>query len=159
MKTLKRILAALALLFIAGQFVRPAKNIAARPSPDDIALHHETPPAVGALLAAACYDCHSDTTRYPWYANIQPVGWWLASHVEDGKKHLNFSAFASYTPKRAARKMEEIADTVNEREMPLRSYTVTHADARLSGDQIKLLAGWAETVRASILAKHGLSDE
>jgi hypothetical protein len=158
MKLLKKILLGLVLLFVAGQFIRPTKNIAAGPSANDITAHYPTPPAVKALLTTACYDCHSNTTRYPWYAEIQPTGWWLASHVEDGKKHLNFSEFAAYAPKRAVHKMEEVMDTVTEHEMPLSSYTLIHRDARLTDEQIKLLADWAETVRAKIVTQNGLED-
>ena len=157
-KLLKRILLVLVLLFIAIQFIRPEKNIADRPSGNDIADHYPTPPAVRQLLAAACYDCHSDTTRYPWYANIQPVGWWLASHVRDGKKHLNFSAFATYSPKRAAHKLDELTDELADNEMPLASYKLGHPDARLTPGQTRLLTDWADGLRAQILADNGLTD-
>ena len=106
----------------------------------------------------ACYDCHSNTTRYPWYANIQPVGWWLASHVNDGKQHLNFSEFAAYSPKRAAKKFDQIIDEVTDREMPLASYKLGHPDARLTNAQSKLLTDWAATTRDRVLADNHLSD-
>ena len=158
MKLLKKILLGLVVLFVAIQFFRPTKNIAARPSENDIADHYPTPPAVKQLLAVACYDCHSDTTRYPWYADFQPVGWWLASHVDDGKKHLNFSQFATYSPKRAAGKLDELIDEVTDHEMPLASYRLGHPDARLTPAQIKLLTDWADGVRQQILTANSLSD-
>lgn len=158
MKLLKRILLGLVVLFIATQFVRPAKNIAASPSADDITAHHPTSPEVRRLLTAACYDCHSNTTRYPWYAEIQPLGWWLAAHVDDGKRHLNFSRFSTYAPDRAIHKLEEVIDTVTTREMPLSSYTRVHTDARLTEAQIKLLTDWADAVSNRIIAHHKLAD-
>ena len=54
------------------------------------------PVNVMQILRRSCYDCHSDSTVYPWYAEIQPVGWWLNSHIEDGKRGINFNRFGSY---------------------------------------------------------------
>ena len=158
MKLLKKILLGLAVLFVAIQFIRPAKNIAPRPSENDLADHYPTPPAVQQLLSVACYDCHSNTTRYPWYADIQPVGWWLASHVNDGKAHLNFSEFTTYSPKRAANKMDQLIDEVTDHEMPLASYRLGHPEARLTPAQTKLLADWADSVRQQIVAANGLEE-
>ena len=158
MKILKFSLLVLAVAFVAIQFIRPARNIAAQPSPSDITALHPTPPAVKQLLAVACYDCHSDTTRYPWYANIQPVAWWLADHVTEGKRSLNFSAFGKYSPEKAVDKLEESIEEINDEEMPLPSYRLTHADARLTADQKRQLADWADTVRKRILAANGLTD-
>jgi hypothetical protein len=76
---------------------------------------------------------------------------WMDWHVREGKKHLNFSAFATYTPKRAAHKMEEAYEMVEKREMPLPSYTITHRDAKLTDEQIKLLADWARELETKIL--------
>ena len=157
MKHWKRILLGLAVIFAAIQFVQPAKNIAARPSANDIIDHYATPPVVKQMLEVACYDCHSNTTRYPWYANIQPVGWWLASHVNDGKQHLNFSEFSAYSPKRAAKKLDQIIDEITDHEMPL-AYKLGHPDARLTNAQSKLLTDWAATTRDRVLADNHLSD-
>src|SRR6267142_1784670 len=98
---IKKILPGLALLLVAIQFYRPARNLSAAPGPNDINVKHPLPPAVKTLLANACYDCHSNNTRYPWYADVQPIAWWLGRHIDEGKRHLNFSEFGRYPPKRA----------------------------------------------------------
>ena len=54
-----------------------------------------TPGNVQAILKKACYDCHSNESKYPWYANVQPFGWFLEDHIQEGRKELNFSTFAS----------------------------------------------------------------
>ncbi len=59
----------------------------------DITRAFPTSHRVKTLLQTACYDCHSNKTTYPWYAEYQPVGMWLEDHVKDGKKHLNFNEF------------------------------------------------------------------
>ena len=146
----KKILLGLLVVFIAIQFIRQSKNLGPAPGPADILAQHSAPAEVKQLLQTACYDCHSNSTHYPWYAEVQPVGWLLADHIKEGKQHVNFSAFASYTPKRATRKLEQCSDEVTEGGMPLASYKIAHPEARLSSAQRKLLADWFDSVRATL---------
>jgi hypothetical protein len=141
---LKKILLGLLVVFVGLQFYRPAKNVSAAPSPHDVLVKHPAPAEVSAVLKRACYDCHSNNTRYPWYAEVQPVRWWLDSHITDGKRHLNFSEFGTYTKKRAVDKFEETIDQVEQKLMPLPSYTWGHPEARLTPAEIKALVTWAE---------------
>jgi hypothetical protein len=145
----KKILLGLAAVAVGIQFVRPARNDAP-PGPDDLAALYPPPPAVKQLLESACYDCHSNRTRYPWYAQVQPVGWWLARHVDDAKRELNLSEFAAYSESRRAKKLLAISDEVTDRSMPLKSYTWIHRDAKLTDAQIKTLADWAESLAEKI---------
>jgi hypothetical protein len=140
---------ALGLLVVLGaiQFIRPARNVAAPgPNPNDLTALHPAPPAVKTILEKACYDCHSDTTRYPWYARVQPVAWWLDHHIADGKRHLNFSQFGKYPENRARKKLESILDEIQDRRMPLASYALIHRDAKLSPAEIKTLTDWVESI-------------
>jgi len=154
---LKKILLGLILVLLVIQFIRPAKNAAVRASPNDVVTLYPTPPAVKQLLAVACYDCHSNATRYPWYAELQPLGWWLASHVTDGKHALNFSEVGGYTAKTAARRLNLCADEIADHSMPLFSYRLIHADARLSEAQIKILTDWFEQTSDFIKEKAALA--
>lgn len=149
---LKKIIIGLILLLVAAQFVRPAKNQSTAVSPNDINLKHPVPAEVKAVLERACYDCHSNQTSYPWYAEVQPVAWWLDRHIKDGKRHLNFSEFGSYPAKRAAKKAAEVGEEVTQHEMPLSSYTWMHPEARLTPAEIKLLADWGENLSKAIAA-------
>jgi hypothetical protein len=101
-------------------------------------------------LAVACNDCHSNNTRYPWYSSIQPVSWFLANHVNDGKRHLNFDEFLSYEPKRMDHKMEELIESQEEGWMPISSYTLIHKDAILNADQKKAIIDYAKEVKAAV---------
>ena len=139
-----KILIGLAAVFVAGQFIRPTRNEGERLGPNHISGVVPVPGEVETILQRACYDCHSNRTNYPWYANVQPVAWWLADHVSHGKKDLNFSEFATYPPKRAAHKLEEVADEVRKHQMPLRSYTRGHPEARLTDAERRTLIDWAE---------------
>jgi len=151
MKLPGKILVGVAVVLVGIQFYRPARNESAGPFPGDIHEVQPVPAPVSDILKRHCYDCHSNNTNYPWYTNVQPVGWWMDWHIRDGKGHLNFSEFASYPPKRAAHKLEETYEMVESREMPLPSYTITHRDAKLTDEQIKLVAGWARELEKKIL--------
>jgi hypothetical protein len=135
---------------VAIQFFRPEKNLSASDSPGELLALHPAPAEVRALFLNACYDCHSNRTRYPWYAEIQPVGWWLAQHVRDGKQELNFSSFGQLSRKRQTSKLEACIDELEAKTMPLPSYTITHHDARLSEAQISALVDWLEETAAKI---------
>ena len=74
------------------------------------------------------------------------------NHIEEGKEELNFSEWVKYKPKRKAHKMEEIAEMVNEDEMPMSSYTIIHGEAKLSAAQKKLLVEWAMAAHDSLKA-------
>lgn len=156
---IKKILIAFAIILLIIQFIRPEKNIAAAPSKDNIATHYATPDNVKKILERSCNDCHTNTTKYPWYASIQPVGWWLADHVKEGKSELNFDAFMTYKPKKARHKMEEVNEMVKEGEMPLSSYTIVHRDAKLTQEDKLVLADWAVATMKAIEAEHKLEPE
>jgi hypothetical protein len=140
-------------LLLLVQLYRPARNLS-----DDNSYHiskqYPVPPDVAAILEVACFDCHSNKTNYPWYANIQPVASWLAHHIEEGKGELNFSEFTKHRAAVQNHKFEEIIETVKEGEMPLNSYTWTHQGARLNEQQRQALAAWAQSNMDSLSARY-----
>lgn len=143
----KKIGLGLLVLLVVIQFVRPTRNISTDISPTDISKAYQVPVEVSAVLEKSCYDCHSNNTRYPWYANLQPIGWWLQGHVNEGKAELNFSEFASYPEKKAKHKFEEIEEMINEGEMPLKSYLIIHGDAKLSPAEAEVVVNWASALK------------
>ncbi|SIP94512.1 heme-binding domain-containing protein [Chryseobacterium sp. RU33C] len=138
------------LLLIVIQFFDTDKNIAAVPSENAIEKHYQVPDHVQGLLKTSCYDCHSNTTAYPWYNNIQPVKWWLADHVNSGKRHLNFDEFNCYSKEKKLKKLDEVAETIREGEMPLTSYTFVHQNAKLSDTQKSEIEQWVKEVKKQI---------
>ena len=96
-------------------------------------------PSTAQLIRNSCYDCHSNETRYPWYASVAPSSWFIKNHIEEARKELNFSTFATYEPSRQIKKMEEAAEMIEKREMPLESYFIGHQDAKLTDAQRKVL--------------------
>ena len=150
---MKKIFIGLALAVIAIQFFHPAKNADATTTPQDIAVLYPMPDSVHQVLLKACYDCHSNNTRYPWYNNIQPVAWWLNHHVIDGKKELNFSEFGKHPLAKQARKLKKLAKEVQEGGMPLDSYTWIHKDAILTDAEKNMLIDWATNLSKQIAAQ------
>lgn len=153
-KIIKRILICLLLIFVVIQFFRPEKNKTNGVSAHDITTKYTVPPDVQNILQTACYDCHSNNTVYPWYAEVQPVGWWLSGHIKDGKSSLNFSEFTEYKIRKQYRKLEEVNDLVKSGAMPLSSYTWIHTDAKLSDDQKLLISKWTATLMDQIKANN-----
>ncbi len=150
MSITKKILIALLAVLIFIQFIKPVKNQSDAVTPNDIFANFQATDSTKQLIQTACYDCHSNNTVYPWYAEIQPMAWWLADHVKEGKSELNFSEFASYKPKKADHKLEEVIEMIQEGEMPLKSYTLIHGNAKLSDGQKKAIITWAEGLRSQI---------
>lgn len=156
MKKVLKITGISLLVVLAGlQFYRPAKNISAQTPPTDIVQAYALPDNVASVLHKACYDCHSNNTNYPWYNNIQPVGIWLADHVDEGKRELNFSEFGNFKTKRKLKKLKEIVSEVEEGEMPLKSYTLIHKEAVLTPEEKQMLIDWAKGLAQKISMEPG----
>jgi hypothetical protein len=99
------------------------------------------------IIKASCYDCHSNTSIYPWYTNVAPVSWWIKHHINEGRKHLNFSDWGKYTAKKADHKLEECVEMIQEGEMPMSSYTIIHSETKLSEEQKLMLVNWFSSLR------------
>ena len=108
------------------------------------------PPDVDMVLTRSCGDCHTNGTVYPWYSQVQPVAWWLANHIAEGRRELNFSMFNTYQARKKKKKLEEICDQVKSGEMPLPSYTWVHRSAVLSDSEKTAICNWTESASAAI---------
>jgi len=155
---IRLILIGLVIIFIAIQFFRPPKNLS-NDRTNDISLKYTIPHDVDSILVRACNNCHTNKTDYPWYANVQPVAWWLAHHVDEGKQHLNFSTFTTRRIAIQNHKFEEIIEMVKDKKMPLPSYTYMglHPEARLTDADRKLIIDWA-TAQMDTLKAHYPAD-
>ncbi len=149
MKILKKILLFLLIIFLIAQFFRPDKNEGELSSLDSFLNETQPTENVHTILKQACFDCHSNVTKHPWYSAITPVNYWIADHIEHGKKELNFSNWATYSVKRKEHKFEEIWEEVEKKHMPLDSYTWMHSEAKLSSEQVELIVNWAKQVQAN----------
>lgn len=147
---IKRVLVGLLIALVVIQFFHPARNISSTVTADDFNVLYPVPDSVQLVLKKACYDCHSNNTRYPWYFNIQPIAWWMDDHISEGKKELNFSEFGKRPMVKRAKKIKKIAKEVQSGDMPLNSYTWIHKDAVLTENEKQLLINWANGLAQKI---------
>lgn len=152
MKLWKKIVLGLAVVVVILQFIRPEKNISGVTT-QSITQQFAVPPGVQTVLQRSCYDCHSNRTAYPWYAEIQPAGWFLAKHVRDGKRGLNFDEYTSYRLMKQYRRFNDIIEQVQGGEMPLPSYLLIHRYAQLSASEKDEMIQWCTAMRDSMKAK------
>ena len=86
------------------------------------------------LATAACYDCHSNQTRWPPQSFVAPFSWLLARDVGQGRDELNFSTWDE-----DADDADDAAEAVAEASMPPRRYVLAHPGAALSGAERQVL--------------------
>lgn len=138
----KKIIIALIAILIIIQFKRIDTINPVTDSTKDYVVIAKAPQEIRDLLRTSCYDCHSNETNYPWYSNIAPVSWYVGNHIKEGRRHLNFSEWGNYEMKRKIKKLEDCVTELEEDEMPLSSYTLIHAHAKLSAENKATLIEW-----------------
>lgn len=137
----------IAVVFLAIQFVRPARENPAVDQSMSIAAQTGFTPPVSSLIKAACFDCHSNETRWPWYSNVSPVCWLVADDVASGRRHLNFSEWGKYPISKRIVKLGMIYEEVSKGDMPIPKYLYMHPDARLTSADRDSIMSWAERER------------
>ncbi len=153
MKIVKKILLLLLIVFIIAQFFGPEKNEGNLGLTNAFFEDTNPPEDVKLIFTESCFDCHSNHTKYPWSSKITPVNYWMADHVKHAQEELNFSKWNDYSVKKKNHKFEELIEEVEEKEMPLDSYTWMHTEAKLTDAQIKSIIDWAKLARF----KYGLT--
>jgi hypothetical protein len=151
---IKKLIKILLLLLVIGliilQFFSIDKANPAIVDTDTANAALSIPDNINAILERSCKDCHSHDTDYPWYSNIQPVGWFLRDHIDHGREHFNLSIYNTYTLKKKAHKLEELCEQVESGEMPLPSYLWLHGEAVLSNEDKATLCEWAKSAKADL---------
>lgn len=142
-KKLKWIVVALVVIFLLLQLTTPARTNP--PVVRDISVNTAVPTDVAASFHAACYDCHSYETKWPWYAHIAPASWLVISDVNNGRDNFNFSEWPDDSA-HIAKRLDHIHDMIENHEMPPQKYTLVHPEARLTEDQRKAIMDWTETM-------------
>jgi mono/diheme cytochrome c family protein len=135
---LKKILIAAAVLLVAVQLIPVGRTNPPATSKVD------APQEALAVLERSCFDCHSNESRWPWYAYVAPVSWLVTHDVKEGREHVNFSEWAQYDAEKVADILKDVHDEVEEGNMPLPIYLFMHRDARLSDQDRQTLYAWAE---------------
>jgi hypothetical protein len=149
-KILRYILFFLLFAFVVIQFIARPEKISEPVSDTDITLALNVDQKISIMLKSACYDCHSNQPKYPWYASVAPISWKINEHIKEGRGELNFSLWSTFSAKKRDHKLEELIEMIEEREMPLPNYVTLHKEADLTDEQIASLVAWANQVRANI---------
>lgn len=150
---IKKISIGLLIALVLIQFIRPAKNNSGVTT-NDISTIYPMSDSVKMIVNKACADCHSNKTVYPWYASVQPLGFWLDHHVDEGRREINFNEFATYRIGRQNHKLKEVIEQVKEGEMPMSSYTLIHKEAKLTEAEKATLIQWCQNIMDTIKAKY-----
>jgi hypothetical protein len=153
-KILKWVVITIVVVFIGIQFVRPARTNPPVDQAQTMQSRLQLTPEVSAILDRSCQDCHSNSTRWPWYSNVAPASWFLIDHVNEGRQHLNFSDWGKLDKRRADKKLEEMCEEVQDQFMPIDSYTWIHRSAKLSDADIKAICDWSESERARLATQN-----
>jgi len=149
MKT-KRILFLLLGIFLILQLIPSNKPEVIADNPNDILLNNSVPSNISTMLRNTCYDCHSNETVYPWYAYVAPVSFLISKDTREGRHDLNFSEWEKLDAYEKAEMLEEIAEEVEEGEMPMKIYPITHPKAKLSDENRKEIVNWALSMGESL---------
>ena len=142
---MKKVLLGLLVVFILMQMIRPNKNDS-RNDINHISTVINVPGQVQEILKTSCNDCHSNFTNYPWYSEIAPISWYLASHVNDGKKHMNLSDWTIYNKNQQDHILKDFEEVVETHEMPLKSYLILHKEAEMTAEQYEILMNWVKSI-------------
>jgi hypothetical protein len=135
------------LTFTAAQFVRPTMK---EPPHEALLVGASVPGEVSQVFERACQDCHSNNTRWPWYAKVTPVSFLVAKDVSRGRQFLNLSEWQKYSRGQKLGYLAGMADAARNRKMPPRIYRTMHSDARLSDQERRLIAAWAAEERKRV---------
>ena len=105
-----------------------------------------TPQKVRELLKNACYDCHSNETIYPYYAFIAPFSWSVKHHINEGRKHLNFSEWTTFNLDLKKGMLVNSVNEIQQKSMPMTAYIPYHPKANLTDAQRQILITYLEEI-------------
>ena len=152
---IKKILFIGLIIFLLIQLYQPARNISFEQDiTGNFTKVYNVPKNVEIILRTSCYDCHSNNTYYPWYSYIQPVRFFMESHIKEGKENLNFNEWGNYSDRKQNNKLDRIAKQIKSNEMPLSSYTMIHKNAILTASQKKEVLDWINKTKDSISSQN-----
>ncbi|TYP74378.1 heme-binding domain-containing protein [Aquimarina intermedia] len=150
MKAIKIIAIIIVTALVGIQFIPTERNQIEGNPLTDFRNVYEVPDTIQRRLEVSCYDCHSNNTYYPWYSNLQPIAWFLETHIKEGKSELNFNEWGHYSDRRKKSKLRSIIKQVKNNEMPLESYTFIHGDAVLTTNDKKRLIIYMNKLQDSL---------
>ncbi|HBV13854.1 heme-binding domain-containing protein [Chryseobacterium carnipullorum] len=144
MKTVKKVVFWTLVVFALIQFIPIDKVNKPVNKAVNFVDAKKTPEKIRGLIKGACYDCHSNETVYPKYANIAPISWSVKSHVNEGRERLNFSIWGTYNKELKESMLNKASQNIQNKLMPMPGYIVYHKEANLSDAERTLLVHYFE---------------
>lgn len=149
----RRLLIGLGALLVLFGLIQAVPYGRSHTNPPVIAAPSWDSPTTERLFTSACGDCHSNLTRWPWYADVAPSSWLIEHDIEEGRDKLNLSELG-----RTEIELDEITEKVRDGSMPPWQYKLIHSDARLTGaERETLIRGLTATLRG--VAQEGGAEE
>jgi len=140
----------LVVVLVLIQFYPTDKPLTYDNNPNGLLQNNQVPINVSSILKSACYDCHSNETKYPWYASIAPLKWLIYSDINKGREELNFSEWDIINKEEKAEILDDISTVILEEEMPLKKYTFFHPEAKLNPVDRENIAEWSDELLDSL---------
>lgn len=109
----------------------------------------QSPKQVQEILKNACYDCHSNEVKYPKYAYVAPISWSIKHHINEGRERVNFSEWTRYNAEQKDHILDDIIESVQNKEMPLKGYIPMHPEANLTDAQRKIFTDYFTELQKS----------
>lgn len=150
-KELKLILLILLLILVIIQFIPSGMPENSQIEEYDFITENEVPSDIEDMLRTACFDCHSQEVKFPWYSYIAPVSWQVAKDINMGREHLDFSNWEQLSKRKKIKMLGEISDEVSLGSMPMSIYILMHKEANLSGEKRDRIVSWAESLAEKVL--------
>jgi hypothetical protein len=145
----KIVIGSLLAILVLIQFLNSKLPETALPGNKDFFVTEKVPDEIKMIISRSCYDCHSMQTKYPWYSHIAPVKWMVRHDIEWGRGDVNFSEWGSLEDKDKIKKLGEISEVIEKKEMPLPIYLFMHTNAKLSAEDREKLINWADSASES----------
>jgi hypothetical protein len=98
---------------------------------------------VKPIFQKSCFDCHGNTTVYPWYYKVPGVKQLIDSDIKESKKHLDFSKdFPFISHETPIKDLDAIGKSIKNDSMPPFRYLIMHGDKKITKDEVKQVDKW-----------------
>ena len=152
-----RIILIVFVVLVAIQLYRPAKTNPAVDPTKTLHANTQMPPDVAQAMEHSCTDCHTNQTVWPKYSYVAPVSWLVTDDVNEGRRHVNFSEWGTYSAQRQQAKLEDICNEVKDGGMPLKQYTWMHKGTALSQPQRDAICAWTKAEQQRVTTRTGVA--
>lgn len=147
-KRLKQAAVVFVAVFAAAQLVRPERANPPTDANRTIQSHMGTTNGVAAIFDRACRDCHTNATVWPAYTQVAPLSWLMAYTVTEGRKTVNFSEWAAYTPEQQQNLLAQSCQDMTDGKMP-GAYSLLRPETRLSARDIETVCAAARQAKTN----------